>query len=467
MDFEEKITASLIAMSANMNEDLQKLIQYPSVIGKAAVDAPFGKDIATALNYILAKAESWGFKTKNLQGYAAVADLGDFPEQIGAISHIDVVPAGEGWRHNPFGGAIENGRLFGRGAIDDKGPLIACFYAMRAIKESKAPLSKTIRHIIGTDEESGFRCMDYYLRHEAPPLMGFVPDGEFPLIYAEKGIIHFSAVPLKAPPGGGEVEILEMAGGTASNVIPCAAYAHLKCSPDICAQAENILADYPSREYLSIYPEESGMHLNAKGLSAHGSLPFAGINAISVLIGFIKRLPFNAALRRDLLALNDLFCREWEGIGLGINLKDESGALTLAPTILRWDGQKGIEIEADIRFPVSYSAEIIKEKITRRLDRNGFSIASWKAMKPHQVDKNHPLILTLLEQYRKFSGDNSPPVSMGGGTYARAFENFVAFGPLMPGQESTAHQADEYIDLKWLLTLAKIYAHSLYHLAKA
>lgn len=461
---EEKIIEILQSLAPQMNDDLQKLLTYPTVRQEPELGAPFGGNIALALNFILDLAEKWGFKTQNLQGYVGIADYGNCPEQVGILCHLDVVPEGKGWTHKPFGGEIAKGLMFGRGAIDNKGPMIACFYAMRALKESKLPLKKSIRHIIGTNEESGFACMNYFVENYPLPQTGFVPDGQFPLIYAEKGIIHFRiGAPLKPT---GDIQIVKMAGGAASNVIPDEAWAQLICSQENRLLAQDILKTYEGRKYLKLYPSDDGFRLEAEGKCAHGSLPFVGINAISILLGFLKRLPFAGPFQKDLLKLHDLICRDSEGIGLSVNLKDESGTLTLAPTLLSWDGEKGIEVESDIRYPISYTPDIMKEKIIHGLSRSNYTIRSWEAKAPHFMDPNDPLVLTLLAQYQKFTGDDSPPIAIGGGTYARTMKNFVAFGPVLPGQMQVAHQADEYISLDHLLLLAKIYATALYNLAK-
>ncbi len=462
---EEKILDSILdGYRREMAEDLCRLIRFPSVIKEKKAGAPFGEDIGKALEFILNLGGKWGFTTQNLEGYVGTIDYGNEEEQIGVLCHIDVVPPVKGGEHPPFGGIMEGEVIFGRGAIDNKGPMIACLYAMGAIKESGLPLKKRIRHIIGTDEETGFRCLEYFVQNYRQPQSGFVPDGYFPLTYGEKGIIHLNAgSPL--PKQEGEFILSALNAGVACNVIPDKARAFIKCPNNKRQEIKARLEKYSAKSWLKT--EEDGEHIivSARGKSVHGSLPQEGINAISLLLGFIKDLPFNPELKALLNKIYTLFCEEHYGKGLNIGLKDESGPLTLAPTLLNLEGD-GLEIGVDIRFPISFSLKQMEEKINASLKKAGLELRKWQAKPAFSVKRDSPLVKKLLKQYQRHTGDNSPPIAIGGGTYARVMKNFVAFGPILPGQILTAHQAEEYITLEHLLLLSKIYAGALYNLAK-
>src|SRR5690606_26330365 len=122
--------------------------------------------VAEALEYLLDLARRDGFETKNLDGYAGHVEYGEGEELIGVLGHVDVVPPGDGWTTPPFAPEIRDGKLYARGAIDDKGPTMAAYFALRLIKELGLPLSKRVRLILGTDEENLWRDMAYYFERE-------------------------------------------------------------------------------------------------------------------------------------------------------------------------------------------------------------------------------------------------------------------------------------------------------------
>src|SRR5690606_22766935 len=177
-------------------KDLQGLLQIKSVLNEeeAAADAPLGKGIKEALDYMLTLGEKDGFISKNVGNLAGHLEMGEGEELLGILGHVDVVPEGDGWTIDPYGGIIKDGKIFARGASDNKGPTIAAYYGMKVVKELGLPLGKRVRLIIGTDEESNWRCVDHYFKEEEMPDIGFVPDADFPIIFAEKGISDLDIV---------------------------------------------------------------------------------------------------------------------------------------------------------------------------------------------------------------------------------------------------------------------------------
>lgn len=144
------------------------LICIPSVSIESndIVDMPFGKNCNDALNYVLALANALGFKTKNIDGYCGYVEFGNGAEMLGIVGHLDVVPAGDGWtKCSPFNPIIDNNKLFGRGAIDDKGPVIAALYAMKYVMDTMK-VHKRVRLILGLNEEVSWKCINYYKSHE-------------------------------------------------------------------------------------------------------------------------------------------------------------------------------------------------------------------------------------------------------------------------------------------------------------
>ena len=184
---EEKIIKQVEDISLAMIEDIKTIVRYPSVKSLASKDAPFGKDIAITLEETLKLAERLGFQTKNLNHYIGWAQYGEGEDYIGVIGHLDVVEEGEGWKHPPFSGYEENGIIYSRGILDNKGPILSCLYALYALKLLQIELKKPVRIIFGCDEESGFEDLEYYLHYEKPPVMGWTPDCKYPVVYGERG----------------------------------------------------------------------------------------------------------------------------------------------------------------------------------------------------------------------------------------------------------------------------------------
>lgn len=148
---------------------------------------PFGEGAKKALDYALDLGNRLGFRTKNIDNYCGYIEFGEGKNLLGIIGHLDVVPSGDGWDTPPFSSTIKDGKIFGRGAIDDKGPVVASLYAMKAIKDN-IKINSRVRLILGINEEKDWKCIKHYKEKEELPTIGFSPDADFPCIYAEKGI---------------------------------------------------------------------------------------------------------------------------------------------------------------------------------------------------------------------------------------------------------------------------------------
>src|SRR5690554_2960198 len=169
MDVNERITE----LTDEIIDSLQKLLMIKSVESEARPGMPFGDGVNQALEEVIELADNLGFKTNNLDGYCAYAEIGTGKEMLGILCHLDVVPAGKGWSYPPFAAEIHDGKIYGRGSIDDKGPLVAALYALKAIKDCGIDLKRRVRIIMGTDEESGWKGLEYYLRNDEEPTMAF------------------------------------------------------------------------------------------------------------------------------------------------------------------------------------------------------------------------------------------------------------------------------------------------------
>ncbi len=456
--------------AAAMTEDLRRLLRYPSLLGEAEPGAPFGPAIAEALQFILDLCAGWGFKVENHQGYAGTVDysagLNTPRRTVGILTHVDVVPAGGGWVHHPFGGDLDQGVIYGRGAVDDKGPLMACLYAQRALRESGLPLPSRIRHIIGCDEESGFRCLTHYFAHHEKPELGFSPDGHFPVICWEKGIIHGElALPL---PSGEQnptpLRLLE--GGSAPNMVADRATAFLRGNQEEQAWLRRAWEHHPHQASLRCEEEGDGLRFTALGRSAHGSTPEEGENAIALLLSFLTQL--NRLLPPLVLAplcwMDTLFCQDHYGEACGLACRDESGPLTLTPTRLAWREDQLI-LHLDLRYPIHQEGQKLVDRLSVIAAEVGGQFRPGRIKEPLAVGPEEPVVQTLLAVYRQTTGDRQPPLAIGGGTYARTMEHCVAYGPGLPGREYRAHMGEEAISQADLLLLAKIYAKALYRLA--
>lgn len=434
----------------------QELIMIPSVKEPQAGEGkPFGEPIAQALEYTLAKGRELGFKTENFSGYAGHIEYGQGPETVGILCHLDVVPAGEGWSVDPFGGKIVDERIYGRGTIDNKGPAVAVLYALAALKDSGWQPKRRVRIILGTDEESGWECMDHYMKVVGKPELGFAPDAEFPVINSEKGILMVElSGKLQSPEG---ITLSEFRGGNRPNMVPDRCFVRLHGVQG--GQISTLATQVGAR--LDISEEEDGVALVFKGVSAHGSMPETGENAISYALALLYKLGFQEGI---IGFLYDQIGFGHEGRGLNIEFKDAvSGPLTANMGVVSMEGIT-VKVILDIRYPVSYEEGQILAGISSALP-SYVKLVPQDGKAPLHVDADSELIRILQWVYEKHTGEEAKLVSIGGGTYARALDNGVAFGPMFPGQPELAHQQDEFISIAHLQKLMEIYADAISMLA--
>ena len=424
-----------------------ELLQIPSVKEPAEGEGrPFGTPIAQALEYMLDKGRELGFQVENFSGFAGHIEFGQGKEIVGVLCHLDVVPPGEGWSQDPYGGLISEGKLYGRGTIDNKGPAVAVLYALAALRDSGWQPQRRIRLILGTDEESGWACMNHYLQVAEKPDIGFAPDAEFPVIGSEKGILMIELS------GACSSTDIQIQGGNRPNMVPDRCQVKLLGGIE---SVEKIAAEIGAR--MDVHRDQNGVTLDFKGLSAHGSTPELGDNAISYALALLDRLGVQGGLIGFLHQRLGFSC---DGRGLNIELKDKvSGPLTVNLGVISTEGQK-VKAQLDIRYPVSFSEAEVLERIGQVLPRD-IVIKLLEGMGPLHVDADSELIQILQRVYEKHMGDEARLISIGGGTYARALDNAVAFGPVFPGQPELAHQPDEYIEISHLIQLSEIYADAI------
>ncbi|MDE7329720.1 MAG: Sapep family Mn(2+)-dependent dipeptidase [Clostridia bacterium] len=407
-----------------IKKSISDIVKINSAQAEAETGAPFGNGAKDALDYFLNLASSFGFEVKNYDGYAGEVIFGK-GEEFAILAHLDVVPAGDGWTKEPFGGEIDevNRRIWGRGTMDDKGPAVITLYAMKALKDCGFTPNRKIKLIAGCNEESGWGCIDYYKKHAHMPDEGFSPDADFPVIYAEKGILHL-ALKFEA-----EGDFTNLSGGGAANMV-CD-----RCEVTAPENAQK-LAEY-GLQY------KNGKVISF-GKSAHGSTPDEGINAIPPILRYL-----------GLDGIADTLFKNCFGLK---KLHDETGYLTFSPNVIRQDGNT-LTVTCDVRYPATLKKEDILGAITVP-----YVILSEQA--PLFNDRQCFLIKTLNGVYNEVTGKNLQPVAIGGGTYARALKCGAAFGPEEAGEECTIHQPDEYITFEKIEKCFEIYNLAIERLTK-
>jgi succinyl-diaminopimelate desuccinylase len=447
-----------------MIEAVQELIRIKSVQGESRPGEPFGSGPARALEWTLEFAEMLGFNAVNLEGHIGYAEYGQGEEYVAVLGHVDVVPEGDGWTTPPYDPAIRDGRIYGRGATDDKGPLIAALYALKAVKDSGAALSKKVRVIIGTNEETDNNDVRYYLSREKPPCFGFTPDAFFPLVYAEKGLVQ---IKLEKAMTNGSREIMRLSGGLAANMVPPSSEAIIIAHDpnEIVSRIET----FSKKMGFSLSTEVLGNQITIKSLgkAAHASVPEQGKNAIMQLISFLDSMnAIEDDLGETISFLNSRIGMETNGSSLGVDLRDkDSGELTL--NVGKIDLHQSIlTIVIDIRYPVTYHLEDVLQPLERIFQEAGFSLQVADHQEPLYFPRDSKLIQTLLRVFKEQTGIDEGPLAIGGGTYAKEMPNILAFGPIFPGKPLVEHKPDEYIAIDELLLCCKIFAHAIFELSK-
>lgn len=459
----------------NSKEEIIKqtcnLINIPSVHSEDDSGTPFGKSANEVLEYILALGESLGFRTKNIDGYCGYIEFGEGDELVGIIGHLDVVPEGDGWKHKPFSATIDDGKIFGRGAIDDKGPVIASLYAMKAVMDT-AKVNKRVRLILGLNEERDWKCINYYKTHEEWPTIGFSPDADFPCIYAEKAIetIYLKMNYSKYLQDAIIITNIDC-NNNAINVVPKFCSVDLKIDDskinkqEFLEYLQNISKNHEID--IKIKENENNINIETNGISAHATHPDLGINAISRMLIILQDIFKQYNIHLEIFELFTKYIgMEYNGKRLGIDLEDESGKLTLNAGKFSLDDNE-IKIGMNLRIPVNTQFQVIEDRFEDiSKDYKNIEIIATDKKEALYISKENHLVKTLCNIFNKMTGRNDEPIAIGGATYARAFENCISFGANMPGHKDMCHQVDEYIEIDTLIMASKIYAEAIYELTK-
>ena len=499
-----------------MVETLRELCRFPSVAEATdpSAESPFGPAVQGALDYMLDKAARDGFAVKNVDNYgghidfpgknATAEDPGDI---VALVGHLDVVPVGDlsQWESDPFEMEIRDGKMYGRGTVDDKGPLLAAYFAVRALKEAGFVPEKTIRIMLGCDEETNWDGMTYYMEHEkVMPVSGFSPDAMFPVLYAEKGCLAFEVEgTFKESPSGGKADsasahglrLVSVKGGSVVNAVPDKAEAVIEGTPAELSAVHLAAATFkavhpdfgddavtitelpaeeaaPAEDSAAAANTRKRLQLTFKGIPAHAAFPETGRSAVAMLCECFSGLPFASKdVNRAVRFFNDHIGYDYNGQRIGLAMADApSGKLTFNAGLIEMD-EAHVKWTIDVRHPVTTKAEDVLAKLQAAVAEGAgasdYTVTLLRNELPLYKPADDPMITALLESYKEFTGDTAAkPIAIGGATYARAVPNTVGFGPIMPDEPDMCHQANEFFSLDGYYTSAKIYAAAVKKLAE-
>ncbi len=437
----------------DFKKSLKELVSFASVLDeyKENSDAPFGEGNKKALEYMLNLGEKDGFKTLNSDNYAGHIEFGDGSETLGLLAHLDVVPVtGQKWDNDPFTVVEKDGKLIGRGVNDDKGPLLASYYAIKMLKDLGFKPNKKIKLIMGCDEETGSRCLEHYFKYNPLPEIGFSPDACFPCINGEKAHQTIDIV------GKNNSDILlSFKAGERYNIVP--EEAHMTLAKDLTKEYLEFLSknNYKGEVKNNVY--------YAYGVAAHAMCPEKGVNAAFILFEFLNEYTDSSIAK---LACKYLTFDPF-GKKLGLDKTyDEMGNLTLNLGVVSID-KDSVKLGLDLRIPSDEMETLIRDNVTKAASEYGLNAGFGSFTKVHYVKSTSFLVESLVNSYKEFTGDTqNKAYCIGGGTYAKFMPGAVAFGPQFVGGADVDHQANEYIYESDYKKILAIYAKAIYDLTK-
>ena len=435
---------------------LKEFVAINSVYDAKTVseENPYGEGVSKALAYIENLAKEDGFKVNNYANRVVEILYGSGDKNLTIMAHADVVPVGEGWEHDPFTMKETKGVLTGRGVADDKGPLLASYYALKALKDNKQiPEGYTIRFLVGGDEERGSSCMEYYFGElkKPQPTYGFSPDSDFPLIFAEKGIMGFSAsFKIDLP------NVISIKGGIAHNSVidKCEVKTHLNID------FLNFIMDKFHRNEAAIRTQEDITTVTFFGKTAHGSTPELGVNAGMIALDAVAKYTKNADLAKVVKLFSSL---DGSSYGCGGKSK-EMGKNSSNVGILSYENGV-LEVFVNFRYVDTCDKQELKNAIKENCKPGKVKFLGDSPLLYYPLDS--VLVKTLLSIYQKETDDLvTKPIATGGGTYAKEAKNTVAFGMQFPGWDSKMHSAGEQSRKEDLFKAMSIYARAIIELGE-
>jgi len=430
----------------NILNDLKELVSFNSEFSDD--EKPFGKENKKILDKAIQLMNDKGFKTTNLDYYCGYGDIGEGDKTIGIVCHLDIVPAGADWLTDPFKLTIKDGYAYGRGVSDDKGAAVASMWAMKYLLDTGYKFKKTCRLILGCNEETGSLCVKHYVKEKGHIDLGFTPDGNFPGIYAEKGMLNGFLI-------GHNSKIIDIKGGDAANIVPKRVEATLPSN----SYDQNKFKTYLDSK--GIKYEINGDKVTVFGVAAHASTPDLGKNAIMYLVEALYNSDFNDSY---IDYLHKYFGLENHGETLGFeSLKDSESNTSINLGVISKEGND-IKLTLDMRFPVKTTSDKCK-KLLDVLHQKDNDIDINYTHEPLYFDVNSPFIKALDKAYRTATGDNETKMEcIGGGTYAKSINNCIAFGCEFPGDDNHIHDANEKLKVEDLYKQIEIYVEAIKNL---
>jgi len=402
-----------------------------------------------ALEYMLNRADEMGLTTKNVDSIAGHIQYGNGKKLCGVLTHLDVVPAGEGWNVPPFALTRKNGRIYGRGVADDKGAAVAAMYCLKALKDNNITANSKIRLILGTNEETGMTDMEHYFSKEQLPDISFTPDSDYGICQCEKGILQLTLA------GKNDSSVICSAkGGSAVNAVPDTALFVLNIGITI---PEN------SQGNFLVNKEGNITVLTSKGTAAHAMEPHKGFNSITHAVKMLYAAVGEEKSGTLVRFINKYIGISTDGSMLGINQSDQqSGNLTLNVGVIDINSNNA-SVKLDIRYPVSTNCKFIVDSITKLAEKYNLQVTVESHLSPLNVPIDSEIISTLQRAYKEITGEMPDLYSTGGGTYARTLGNRgVAFGPVFKSDCSNMHKPDESLDEDKFFLHAQICLEAIY-----
>ncbi len=436
-----------------MMKSLKEFIAIDSVYDeetRSEMD-PFGKGVSKALQYIENLANKDGFIVKNYDNMVVEILTNDLEPNVTIMAHADVVPTGTGWPQDPFELTEKGDFLYARGVADDKGPLLSCYYGLKALRDNNLLGNYQVRFLVGGNEERGSACMEHYFQtlKKKQPTYGFSPDSAYPLTYAEKGIGGFLVKKDIDLP-----EVVSIKGGVASNSVIEKCEVLMKEDLNFIAYLNNNEVDF---SYLA---KGEQMLLTFNGLAAHGSVPWMGKNAAMEAVKQLGNYYKNA----DLQLLYKLYSPlRGEGVNAAAHSED-MGDNSLNVGLFSLENGK-LEMVVNFRHVETVTSEQMMKNIIEA--SKPFEVVNGGFSPVLYYPKDHPLIKTLLRVYQEETGDlETPIIASGGGTYAKEADNVVAFGMEYPGHDPKMHGVNENTKKSYLFESMGIFAHAIIELGK-
>lgn len=462
----EAINKCLEENTEAMVKSLQEAIAIRSVLGAPQPGAPYGAESRKALQYAMDLAKDMGFeKVVNVEDRVCYVEYGEGERVIGVFAHLDVVPEGDNWTYPPFGGEIHDHCIFGRGAVDNKGPYLSSLYALKAIKDCGLALNSRIRLVGGSNEESGCEDMKFYVRKCGAPDAGFTPDSIYPMSFTERGINYYHMSLKFARPSSSKAKVLSVGGGDILNMVPDKASAVIRVSDQKeYDRVMTLIHDHRSSTGCEISASGDGsiITIRSRGECAHSCTPANGKNAIVAVLLLLNELGVDGTPGEFLKFFAEKIGNTTDGSLMGMKRADHCGKLTFSLSKIQMD-ENGLTWVVNIRYPYTYMERVTPD-FEAQMREIGMAVDRLDSQPSYCFSIDHPLIRTLRSVYEEFTGRDSTPCTEGG-TYAKVVPNIVPFGSIYPDEPDLCHRPDEKIDIDELLLNSKIFAHAMLSLA--